>query len=204
NFRIAKSLIALVILTRVPFSLEVPVQQVPTAVADKEPLEPIADDAMETDSLDEIDYDEDVGDITPKIATQKCLRAFGLHWGVISAVHKLYPKMYLKPSDLNNIEEYLQRFRRIFKDINLNTEQTKQLLRLFSYNNESVAQWFVELHKLILDAIFKGYVFFSLLSSSTQKHRMKFETPRPLAKYGKAAFHAHKLINFDVCGAEGL
>ncbi|RKP16676.1 hypothetical protein ROZALSC1DRAFT_25002 [Rozella allomycis CSF55] len=33
---------------------------------------------------------------------------------------------------------------------------------------------------------------------------MKFETPKPLAKYGKAAFHAHKLKILDFFGAEGL
>ncbi|RKP16867.1 hypothetical protein ROZALSC1DRAFT_24798, partial [Rozella allomycis CSF55] len=230
------SLIALVILTRVPqtntednlsnnsFSVEVPVQQVPTTVADKESAKPIADDALETDSLVEIDYDEDVEDISPEIDTSKVIDRLRATLGrlknklaalvavhlaagpsesldrdinarqeeisqstrglellddalesrnnegpvpistptviaqvlaseqkdqkVISAVHKLYPKMDLKPSDLNNIEEYLPRFERIYKDNNLNTEQPKHLLRLFAHNNESVAHWLTRQNKL--------------------------------------------------------
>ncbi|RKP15562.1 hypothetical protein ROZALSC1DRAFT_26346, partial [Rozella allomycis CSF55] len=56
--------------------------------------------------------------------------------------------MDLKPADLNNIEEYLQRFERISKDNNLSTEQTKHLLRLFAHNNESVAQWLTRHNEL--------------------------------------------------------
>ncbi|RKP15831.1 hypothetical protein ROZALSC1DRAFT_25998, partial [Rozella allomycis CSF55] len=56
--------------------------------------------------------------------------------------------MDLKPADLNNIEEYLQRFERIYKDNNLTTEQTKHLLRLFAHNNESVAQWLTRHNEL--------------------------------------------------------
>ncbi|RKP15712.1 hypothetical protein ROZALSC1DRAFT_26145, partial [Rozella allomycis CSF55] len=59
------------------------------------------------------------------------------------------PTVIAQASDFNNIEEYLQRFfERIFKDNNLTTEQTKQLLRLCSHNNESVAQWLTRHNEL--------------------------------------------------------
>ncbi|RKP16516.1 hypothetical protein ROZALSC1DRAFT_25183 [Rozella allomycis CSF55] len=153
-------------LSKTSFSLEVPVQQVPTSLADKESVKPIADDAMEN-SFDEVDYDEDVGDITPEIDTSKVPTYEHKDQKVISAVHKLCPKMDSKPSDLNNIEEYLQRFERIFKDNNLTTEQTKHLLRLFAHNNESVAQCLTrhnELNPLCTWEILKNDILKEFLS----------------------------------------
>ncbi|RKP15936.1 hypothetical protein ROZALSC1DRAFT_25863 [Rozella allomycis CSF55] len=54
------------------FSLEVPVESLPT---ERETNHPIADDAMETDSIDEVDYDEDDGDLSPKIDTSKVVES---------------------------------------------------------------------------------------------------------------------------------
>ncbi|RKP16111.1 hypothetical protein ROZALSC1DRAFT_25650 [Rozella allomycis CSF55] len=154
------------------FTLEIPVQQVPTALADKEPIQPLADDAMETDPLDESPQ-ASMARLKTKLAALVAVRlaegpSESLDRGIntlqeeitqstrsrellddapasrhntptviaqvpasgqkdqkiISAVHKLYPKIELEPSDPNNIEEYLERFERIFQDNNLTPEQT--------------------------------------------------------------------------------